>query len=216
MEQSPLLDDYILNQSVDNPKVCFLGTASGDNEAYIARFYRRFSQAGCQPTHQELFRRDGRDLETFLLSQNIIYVGGGNTANMLAIWQLHRVDKILRKAYEAGVVLCGLSAGSICWFEAGVTDSFGGDLAAYPCLGLLKGSHCPHYDGESERRPAYHRLIQNGAMVGGVAADDGAALHYINGELHQIVASRGGAGAYRVGVSGQEVIEVPLEVERLN
>ncbi|WP_062269164.1 peptidase E [Endozoicomonas arenosclerae] len=210
MESSPLLDDYILNSAGENPRICFLATASGDSAEYINRFYRRFTQTHCQPTHLELFRRDQRDLEAFLLSQDIIYVSGGNTANMLAIWAVHGVDRILRKALEKGVLLCGLSAGSICWFEEGVTDSFGQALAPYPCLGFLSGSHCPHFDGESERRPAYHRMVRDGDISPGLAADDSAALHYVDGELYQVVSSRKGASAYRVEESDGEAVETPI------
>ncbi|WP_422462385.1 MULTISPECIES: Type 1 glutamine amidotransferase-like domain-containing protein [unclassified Endozoicomonas] len=215
MESSPVLDDYILRQGGNNPRICFLGTASGDSESYITRFYQRFAQRECQPCHLELFRRDGRDIEAFLCSQDVIYVGGGNTVNMLAIWQLHGVDQALKKALNSGTVLCGLSAGSICWFETGVTDSFGGDLQPYPCLGFLPGSHCPHYDGEKNRRPAYQELIKHGRLSPGIAADDGVGLHYINGELSRVVSSRPGAAAYRVEMEAGQLVETRLVRELL-
>ncbi|KEQ17298.1 Type 1 glutamine amidotransferase-like domain-containing protein [Endozoicomonas numazuensis] len=210
MEASPFLDDYILSSAGGNPRICFLATASGDSEEYITRFYRRFTQTNCQPTHLELFRRDKRDLEAFLLSQDIIYVGGGNTANMLAIWAVHGVDRILKKALESGVVLCGISAGSICWFEEGVTDSFGQALAPYSCLGFLSGSNCPHYDGEAERKPIYHRLVSEGLISPGVAADDSVALHYVDGELYHVVSSKAGAAAYRIEEYKGEVVETHI------
>ena len=215
MEESTLLDDYILGLARSKrPKVCFVPTASGDNENYIVRFYNRFNKADCVPSHLGLFNRDVDDLTEFALNQDVIYVGGGNTANMLAVWRLHGFDKAVQAALAAGVVLAGVSAGSICWFQAGVTDSFGRELAPLDCLGLLPGSNCPHYDGEAKRRPAYQRFVGEG-MLPGIAADDGVALHFIDGVLHQIVSSRENAHAYRVEVDGGQVQERPLDVEYL-
>src|SRR5204862_1592526 len=144
-----------------------------------------FSAADCEPTHLPLFERTGAELGEIVRAQDIFYVGGGNTANLLAVWRVHGLDSLLRLAYARGAVLAGISAGSICWFEWGVTDSFGPDLASIRCLGLLPGSNCPHYDGESNRRPAYQRLVGE-AMPGGHAADDGVALHYVDGALHRV------------------------------
>lgn len=207
MEESPVLDDYVLGLARNaRPKICFVATASGDNENYIVRFYRRFNRADCTPTHLELFRRTVADLADLAKSQDIIYVGGGNTANMLAIWRLHGFDEALRQASASGTVLAGISAGSICWFEAGVSDSFGGQLTSLEGLGLLSGSNCPHYDGEAARRPGYHRLIQGG-IPAGIATDDGAALHFTDGQLHRVVSSRPNARAYRVHLAGTEAVE---------
>lgn len=215
MEETPVLDDYILALARNRPvRICFVPTASGDNENYIVRFYRRFSGENCQPTHLELFRRDGRNLAEFARTQDIIYVGGGNTANMLAIWRLHGFDQALQMALAEGTILTGLSAGSICWFQAGVTDSFGGDLAQLDGLGFLPGSHCPHYDGESVRRPAYHKLI-SGGMSSGFAADDGVALHFVDGQLHRVVSSRPKAQAYRVQLQNGVVEEELITTEYL-
>jgi dipeptidase E len=215
MEESPALDDYILQLAgKPNPRICFVATASGDNDHYIRRFYSRFSGAECRPTHIELFRRDGGDLTARACSQDIIYVGGGNTANMLAVWRVHGFDASLRAAFDQGTVLAGLSAGSVCWFEAGVTDSFGPRLAPMEGLGWLTGSHCPHYDGEAARRPAYHRLVSEG-MAAGVAADDGVGLHYEDGQLHRVVSSRPNARAYRVERDGDGVRETPIEPQLL-
>ena len=157
---NPLLDAYILGLAgAPRPRICFLPTASGDSDRYLADFYSAFARPA-EASHLALFVRTVADLEAFLLDQDVIYVGGGNTANMLAIWRLHGVDRILRTAWERGVVLAGLSAGSICWFESGTTDSFGPDLAILDDgLGFLPGSHCPHYDGEALRRPAFDRQI---------------------------------------------------------
>jgi len=209
METSPVLDDYILALArKDRPRICFLPTASGDNDNYIVRFYRRFASARCEPNHLELFRRTVVDLEQFVASQDIVYVGGGNSANMLAVWHLHGVDRTLRTALQRGVVMAGVSAGSICWFDQGVTDSFAApELSSVNRLGLLAGSNCPHYDGEAARRPAYHRLVREG-LAGGIAADDGAAVHFENGAFKRVVSSRPGARAYRVERAPGEVGEV--------
>jgi dipeptidase E len=215
MEASHLLDDYILALArSDRPRVCFVPTASGDNENYIVRFYRRFAGTNCHPSHLELFRRTVVDLAEFARSQDVLYVGGGNSANMIAVWRLHGFDVALRDAYEGGTVLAGVSAGSICWFETGITDSFGPTLARLDGLGLVTGSNCPHYDGESARRPAYHRMIREG-LSAGVAVDDGAALHFVDGILHKVVSSRPEARAYAVQLRNHDVEERILDAELL-
>lgn len=197
--ENPLLDQYILSQSKkDSPKICFLATASGDAENYIKRFYEFFSMQNCSPSHLSLFNPPMRDLETFLLEKDIIYVGGGSTKNLLALWREWGIDKILRKAWNQGIILTGISAGSVCWFEEGVTDSFGDGLEPIQCLGFLKGSNCPHYDGEEERRLSYHNFIKTNKIKQGVAADDGVAIHYINEEIKEVVSSSSDAKAYKV------------------
>jgi dipeptidase E len=213
---NPLLDDYILSLSRSpRPKVCFVGTASGDSETYRLRFYEAFARRNCVPNHLPLFERKAGDLRAFVLGQDIIYVGGGNTANLLAVWRVHGLDQILREAMEQGVILCGISAGSICWFEGGVTDSFGPTLAPLRHgLGFLPGSNCPHYDGEPQRQPAYQRLVKEG-LPAGYAADDGCALHFVNGRLHKAVTSRPNARGYRVDLSGDAVLETPLDCQYL-
>jgi dipeptidase E len=195
-------------------RICFLPTASGDSESYIQAFHARYDGLA-EASHLNLFLRKEKDLRSFLLAQDVIYVGGGNTANMLAIWRVHSVDKILREAYDAGIVMCGTSAGSLCWFECGVTDSFGLDLAPlFDGLGFIKGSNCPHYDSEVLRQPQYHKFIAEG-FPGGYAADDGAALHFINGEFNEAVSSKPAARAFEVKKQGNEVIEKQLMVRFL-
>ncbi len=212
MEDTPLLDDFVLGLTgVARPRVCFIGTASGDSDNYLRRYYDAFRDGRAERSHLPLFMRRGEDIGAFLLSQHVIYVGGGNTVNMLAIWREHGVDDALRAAWAAGVILCGVSAGSVCWFEHGVTDSYGPGLAPMKGLGFLAGSHCPHYDGEANRRPRYRELVDDGTLPPGVAADDSAALHYIGDELAEVVTSRPGAGAYRVKVGA----ETPLETRFL-
>jgi peptidase E len=215
MEDNPALDDYILGLSSANcPAICFVPTASGDSPGYILDFYRRFRGANCRATDLGLFRRKVADLEAFACSQDVIYVGGGNTADMLAIWRVHGFDRALRKALSGGTVLAGISAGSICWFQSGVTDSFGAELRGMDCLGFLEGSNCPHYDGEVMRRPAYQRLVGEG-MPAGYGAEDGAGLHFIDGVLERVVASQPGATAYRVEMLDGEVRETALEAVQL-
>jgi len=200
----PLLDDAILDlarrtRGVDRPRICFLATASGDSAGYIEDFHAAFDARDAEASHLGLFFRSVTDIETFLLAQDAIYVGGGNTMNMLAVWRIHGVDRILRAAYEAGTVMAGVSAGSLCWFEGGTTDSFGPELAPiHDGLGFIAGSHCPRYDGEPGRRPLYQRLIAEGRLPPGHAADDGAALVFSDGALVEVVASRPSARAYRV------------------
>ncbi len=217
---NPLLDDHVLAlardaSGRDRPRVCFLPTASGDADSYVAKFYAAFARRS-EASHLALFMRTIADLEGFLFEQDVIYVGGGNTANMLGIWRTHGVDRILRMAWERGTVLTGLSAGSLCWFEGGTTDSFGGLAPLRDGLGLVPGSHSPHYDGEAERRPTYHRLIAEGALPDGFAADDGAALVFHGTDLAEVVASRSAARGYRVAREPDgSVLETALETRYL-
>ncbi len=205
---NPLLDLYILEQTGKrNPKICFMGTASGDADGYILRFYTAFLKLNCSPTHLSLFNLPTKELEAFIHDQDVIYVGGGNTRSLIALWKEWRLDLYLRNAWERGVILAGLSAVSICWFEEGVSDFFPGELNRLKCLGFLKGSNCPHYDGEEERRPAYHRLVLNGEIAEGVAAEDGVALHYIGEKLEHVVSSRAEAKAYSVRKDGDQIKE---------
>jgi dipeptidase E len=201
---NPALDHFVLGLArSENPSVCFLATATGDAESYIDSFYTAFRQLPCRPTHVPLFARTP-DLKTVLLAQDVIYVGGGNTKSMLAVWRDWDIPALLHRAWEGGTVLAGVSAGAICWFEAGVTDSWGNGLHPLPCLGFLPGACCPHYDGEPERRPALQGLIEEGTITTALALDDGAAAHFINGALANIVSSRPNARAYRVErVNGQ-------------
>ena len=205
------LDRYVLEQaSVQRPKVCFLPTASGDAEGYMVKFYQTFTRLGAQPSHCSLFRLPEQGLEELLLNQDVIYVGGGNTRSMLALWREWNLDQILRQAAQQGTILAGLSAGAICWFEQGVTDSVPGHLAPLDCLGYLPGSCCPHYDGEAGRRPAYQALVSAQEIGPGYGLDDGVALHYVDGSLCRIASSRPSAKAYRVQTGAAGLQEDPL------
>jgi dipeptidase E len=163
--ENPLLDEFVLSLARRaRPRVCFVATASGDADGYVASFYRAFAALDCRPSDLGLFDRRVGDLRAFVLEQDVVYVGGGNTASLLAVWRAHGLDAVLAEAWAAGVVLCGISAGMNCWFRQSVTDSF--DVATLAPLldglGLLAGSACPHYDGEEQRRPTYRRLVGPG------------------------------------------------------
>lgn len=202
------LDRYILEQANrERPEVCLLATAIGDSDRARASFYAAHAQLECRASHLSFFDRTPDDLRTFVLSKDVIYVGGGNTKSMLAVWKEWELPTILREAWAAGVVLAGVSAGAICWFEQGITDSVAGKLGPLDCLGFLPGSCCPHYDGEAERRPSYHRMLLEGKVQSGYALDDGAALHFVDEEPHMVVTSRPNAKAYRVSVEAGEVQE---------
>jgi peptidase E len=194
------------------PRVCYVPTAGGDSAEKIELFHRAF-EGRAETSVLSLFWREVQDIGAFLGAQDVIYVSGGNTANMLAIWRLHGVDRALRHAWEAGVVLCGLSAGANCWFEACSTDSFGVELAPLrDGLGFLPGSFCPHYDGEPLRRPTYTRWVADGELPAGWAADDGVGLHFEGAELVEAISERDGGRAFRVDATG----ETPVEVRRID
>ncbi|MBV9804417.1 MAG: peptidase E [Solirubrobacterales bacterium] len=216
--EDQLLDKFVLSLVRSScPRICFVPTASGDAEGYVARFYRAFSALDCRPTDLQLFNRTIDDLEAFVLAQDIVYVGGGNTASLLGVWRAHGLDRLLARAWGEGVVLCGVSAGMNCWFEQSLTDSFAtGRLAPLSNgLGLVPGSCCPHYDGEEQRRPAFHRFIGSGELSGGWASDDGAALVFFGTALNEVVSSRASAAAYRVDKADSGVSEQRLDVRYL-
>ncbi|WP_174616294.1 peptidase E [Virgibacillus ihumii] len=203
-----LLDRYILKQTNKNkPKICFVPTASGDSDSYISKYYTFFTQQNCKPTHLSLFKPPTGDIRDYVLEKDIIYVGGGSTKNLLALWKEWGLDKILEEAWNQGTVLAGISAGSICWFDEGITDSYGFGLEPINCLGLLNGSNCPHYDGESERRPSYQQFIKTRQLKAGLAADDGVAIHFIDQDIHKIVSSRVSAKAYKVSLDNNKIEE---------
>ncbi len=212
---NPLLDDYILEQSSKtNPKICFIGTASGDAEGYIESFYQCFEKKNCIPAHLSLFAGHTDKMEEFILEQDILYVGGGNTRNLLVLWREWGLDVMIKKAYERGTILCGISAGSICWFEEGLTDSVPSQLNKLACLGILEGSNCPHFDGQPERQAVYRQKIESGEMKAGIACDDGVALHFVNKNLERIVSSQENKRAVRYEMK-ETLVERILEAEFL-
>src|SRR2546426_1352158 len=206
---SPALTRYVLGLTGrSHPKILFLPTASGDDPAYLLTFYQQLAGVDCAPTHLALFHRTVADVEALIRAQDVVMVGGGNTANMLAIWRLHGVEDALRKAYADGTILTGASAGCICWFEAGITDSFTLELGPLrDGLKLLKGSACPHYDSEERRRPVYAREIAAG-LPAGIALEDGVAASYEDERLIEIVSGRPNGRAFRVDATGEHPLEV--------
>ncbi|HEY5814747.1 MAG TPA: peptidase E [Solirubrobacterales bacterium] len=218
---NPLLDEYVLGLTgAVRPRVCFLPSASGDADHYVVRFYRAFGADRCEASHVSLFRREQgpEDLRAHILEQDLVYVGGGSVVSLLGVWRAHGIDAILREAWERGVVLCGLSAGSLCWFAEAVTG-FHGAPRRVEGLGLLPFSNCVHYEGPSgrgagsgrasSRRRAYRDFIRAG-MRGGYAAEDGAALHFVGGELSRVVAARPEARGYRLDAVGERVVEMRI------
>jgi dipeptidase E len=214
---NPLLDDYVLSLCRrKRPRVCFFASASGDADHYVVRFYRHFHSGVCEPSHVSLFRRDcgpGKVRE-HLLNQDLVYVGGGSILSLLGVWRAHGIDEDLRAAWRAGVILCGVSAGSLCWFASGLT-AYHHDARPYTGLGFLPHSNAVHYEQEDNRRPAYHAALLDGSLPAGYAASDGAALHFVGDDLHRVVLSRETARAYRVEAAGGEVAERPLAADYL-
>ena len=203
-----LINQYILKQSDKlSPKICFLPQASAESKDYIVNFYQTFCKLGAQPSWISLFGRVAPSWKEHLLSQDIIYVGGGNTRSMLALWREWGMDEVLREAYERGIILSGVSAGAICWFEQGITDSVW-PLGVLECLGILEGSCCPHYDDEPERRPAYVKFTKSGAAKTGIGIAEESAAHYIDGKLHKVVAAKKGKQCYQVSSDGEQELEV--------
>lgn len=204
-------DDALLEHALGlarGRRVLYVPTAAAESAPGIVSWYERL-HARAELTHLSFFPWPPAGMRELALAQDVILVSGGNTANALAIWRLHGFDGILSEAWQAGVLLTGWSAGMICWFGQGVTDSFGPQLAAMDCLGFLPGSACPHYDGEERRRPVYTQLVADG-MPPGIAADDDVAVHFVGTGLREVVTSREGATAYRVSPDGEEMLEARL------
>lgn len=216
--ENPLLDQFVLDQTgLPRPRVCFLPHASDDTLRYIHNFFQAFTRLECRPSSLSLFSPHTSDIRGFLLDQDVIYVGGGNTRSMLALWREWSLDAILREAWDKGVVLAGISAGANCWFEACSTDSFGnGSLRPLRCLNFLPGGFCPHYDGEAQRRPTLQAMVGARELPDSWACDDGAALHFVDDEMRDAVSSRAAARAYRVTVADTGgVLETPLSTRYL-
>ena len=207
------LDRYVLAScGKSRPRVCFVPTASGDSATYAEKFYKAFRTLDCEPSHLALFSPPLGSLRDYVLSKDVIYVGGGNTRNLMVLWRDWGLDSIFREALDKGIVLAGISAGANCWFEECVTDSIPGELTAMKCLGFLPGSFCPHYDGEVQRRPSFHRMVANNQIIPGIAADDGCAIHYIDTVRHAVISSRPTARAFSLTrTNGGEVQESALE-----
>lgn len=206
----PALTEYLFSLARrSRPRILFIGAASGDSEAYRLTFYEQLAGMDCEPSHLLLFDREVRDLGALVGEQDIVMVGGGNTANLLAIWRAHGIDAALRDAYADGTVLTGWSAGCLCWFERSISDSFGPHLEPLPDgLGILAGSACPHYDDtEGRRRAVYTAAVRDG-FVPGIALEDAVAAHYDDEQLVEVVSARPDGRAFRVDRDGEHPLVV--------
>ena len=202
-----IIEQYILNQTrKKRPKICFIPTATGDNEAYKVNFYSTFTKLNCEPTHLDFFKRTP-DLKKLILNQNIIFVGGGNTKSMLAVWKEWKLDRILKEAYRNGIVMSGVSAGAICWFQNGITDSWASELKIMPCLNFVRGTCCPHYDEEPEKKPFVKDLLDRKKVKKIYAVDGGVALHIKNEENFKSVVFRKTKSSYAVSLERKNLIE---------
>ncbi len=200
------------------PRICYLPTASADRESGIIRFYEYCAPLDVEPHVQESFissYSQDRSWEEVFLSMDGIVVSGGNTLNQQAIWRAQGIDEVLREAWDRGIVLGGASAGSLCWFEEGTTDSRPREVTKIECLGFLRGSHSPHYDGEAVRRPTYHRMIGSGQLKPGYACDNDAGIYFADNEVARVVKTRAEAKVYYVGLEGGEVVERELPAEMI-
>ncbi len=214
----PLLACALDLSGVPEPRVCLINTGMGDDPRFLTLAYSRLAVTSARVTHLELFPMpNAADPAELLLSQDVIFVGGGSVANLAAVWRVHELDRILRAAWRAGVVLSGVSAGAICWFDGGTTDSFGPRLRPFTAgLGFLAGSYCPHYNSEPGRRPLFQSLVADGTLPAGLACDDGAAVHFTDDGFTEVVADRDDAFGYRVEADGAgQAIETRLPVRRL-
>ena len=213
----PLIEEYILRQSLqDNPKVCFIGTASGDQDQLIRDFYDTFRLLGASPADLSLFGEPPKDLTAFLCAQHVVYVGPGWARNLSVLWKEWSLDIALRTAWEQGVILAGVSAGSVCWYEEGLTMWHPpSELGVLHGLGLLIGSQCPHYNREV-RRETFHRLLLENRISPGIGIEDDVAIHYSDNEIIRCVSTRTEGKAFRVSVGNGEIVEEPLLVDLLS
>lgn len=210
--ENPLLDKYILSScGKEIPKICFFANAGGDAQDYIDRFYASFDKQKCIPTHISLLKPPDGDLEKIILSNDIVFVGGGSTRILMQQWTKFGIDKIMRKAWNKGIVMSGMSAGAIIWFQDGLYNPTDKDLMRIDCLGFLRGSFCPHYDERTELRGSYRELIAKGKIKSGYGVEDFGGLHFIGNDLYNVISSRRSAKAYVVKKSGKTYSETKLE-----
>ena len=214
-QESNLIEQYILDQtSKKKPKICFIPTATGDLDPYVVNFYSVFTKLNCEPSHISFFKRT-IDLQAHIEKQDVIFVGGGNTKSMLAVWRDWGLDLILRDAYDRGVVMSGVSAGAICWFEAGLTDSWASDLKMMKCMNFIPGNCAPHYDEEPERRPATKRFLENQSIDFMYGIEGGAALHFIDEIPNSTIRFKKNKNAYKVTFDGKKINEIPYKTKDL-
>tara|TARA_Y100001968_G_scaffold275918_1_gene269920 strand:- start:1211 stop:1903 length:693 start_codon:yes stop_codon:yes gene_type:complete len=208
-ESSFLIEKYILSISDKvNPRICFLPTATGDNDSYIVRFYSVFNQLDCIPSHIEFFKRT-IDISDHIMKQDIVFVGGGNTKSMIAVWIEWGMNNILKEAYNNGIIMSGVSAGAICWFTRGITDSWDNQLQIIPCLNLINGTCCPHYDEEPSRIPYVNKILTENKVSNCISIEGGSAMHFINGNPFQNVSFNNNKNSYNVYYEGNKIIQKP-------
>ena len=206
---SNLIEKYILNLSKkDCPRICFLPTATGDDNSYIVRFYSVFTRLNCIPTHIEFFKRTV-NISDQIMKQDVVFVGGGNTKSMLAVWSDWGMDTILNKAYNKGVIMSGVSAGAICWFTSGVTDSWDNQLRILPCLDIIKGTCCPHYDEEASRIPFVNKIINDNKVTNCFCIEGGSAMHFVDGQPFKNVSFKNNKNSYNVYLDKNKFIQKP-------
>ncbi len=206
-----LIEEYLLSISAKNkPKICFLPTATGDNDSYIVRFYSIFTPLKCIPSHIEFFNRT-IDIENHIMDQDIVFVGGGNTKSMLAIWNDWGMSQLLKEAYNKGVIMSGVSAGAICWFTSGITDSWDNELRIIPCLNFISGTCCPHYDEEPARIPYVKKILLEEKLTNCISIEGGSAMHFIDGKPFINVSFKNNKNTYNVFLDNKDIVEIPYE-----
>ena len=214
-QDSNLIEQFILDQTgKKNPKICFIPTATGDLDSYIVNYYSVFSKLDCDPSHISFFKRT-IDLEEHIFKQDAIFVGGGNTKSMLAVWKEWGLDLILKNAYEQGIVMSGVSAGAICWFEAGLTDSWASELKMMECMSFIPGSCAPHYDEEPERRPATKKFLEDQSISFMYGIEGGAALHFIDEQPGSTIRFKKNKNAYKVTCESNKIHENAYQAKEL-
>tara|TARA_B100001029_G_C15006093_1_gene421222 strand:- start:140 stop:832 length:693 start_codon:yes stop_codon:yes gene_type:complete len=212
---SCLIEKYILGlSSNDCPRICFLPTATGDDDTYIVRFYSVFTKFNCIPTHIDFFKRT-IDIKDHILNQDIVFVGGGNTKSMLAVWSDWGMNNILKQAYNTGTIMSGVSAGAICWFTNGITDSYDNQLNVLPCLDFIKGTCCPHYDEEPTRIPYVKKILKEHIVSNCISIEGGAAIHFIDGKPYKNISFKNDKNTYNVYLENNEIIQKPYSILQL-
>ena len=208
---SNLIEEYLLNLTgKDCPKICFLPTATGDNDNYIVRFYSVFTKFNCIPSHIEFFNRTG-DIHNHIMKQDVVFVGGGNTKSMLAIWKEWGMSKLLYDAYNQGVIMSGVSAGAICWFTNGITDSWDNELRILPCLDFIRDTCCPHYDEEPSRIPYVKKILFEQKVTNVISIEGGAAIHFIDGKPFKNLSFYNNKNTYNVYLDNNDIVEKPFD-----
>ena len=209
------IERYILEQSPkEKPNILFIPTASAEDPSYTVNYYSCFNKLDCNPSHLNLFQRTP-NLRSIIAKQDIIYVGGGNTKSMLAVWKEWKLDQLLLKAYKKGVILCGVSAGAICWFQKGITDSWASNLNILDCMNFIPQTACPHYDGEANRRPSVHAMLEQDKIESCYAIEDGAAVHFKNEVFDTALGFMKDKTAYLVSKENDKITEKNLKTQSL-